>query len=64
MTQIDLAKEFNTTHSNINRYENGVHHSDTDTLSRFADFFNESTDYLLDRTDYGLVYRNRPMISF
>ena len=51
MTQIDLAKEFNTTHSTINRYEKGIHQPDTETLNKFADFFSVSTDYLLGRTD-------------
>lgn len=51
LTQIELAKIFNTTHSTINRYEKGIHQPDTDTLNKLADFFNVSTDYLLNRTD-------------
>ncbi|MGB7604365.1 MAG: helix-turn-helix transcriptional regulator [Lutisporaceae bacterium] len=51
LTQIELAKLFNTSHATINRYEKGVNEPDSKTITKFADFFNISTDYILDRTN-------------
>jgi transcriptional regulator with XRE-family HTH domain len=51
LTQIGLAKIFNTSHATINRYEKSVNEPDSETINKFADYFNVSTDYLLDRTD-------------
>jgi transcriptional regulator with XRE-family HTH domain len=51
LTQIQLAKYLNTTHSTVNRYEKGVHQPDMDTLNRLAEYFNVTTDYLLGRTE-------------
>lgn len=51
LTQIELAKLFNTSHATINRYEKGVNEPDSETINKFADYFNVSTDYLLGRTD-------------
>lgn len=51
LTQMELSKIFNTSHATINRYEKGVNEPDSKTITKFADFFNVSTDYLLDRTD-------------
>ncbi|MBR3933952.1 MAG: helix-turn-helix transcriptional regulator [Clostridia bacterium] len=35
----------------MSRYENGVREADYATLIKFADYFNVSLDYLLERTD-------------
>ncbi|OGO77631.1 MAG: transcriptional regulator [Clostridiales bacterium GWB2_37_7] len=51
LTQIELGKIFNTSHATINRYEKGVNEPDSETINKFADFFNVSTDYLLGRTN-------------
>lgn len=51
MTQQRLAIELNMTQNSISRYENGVREADYQTLIKFADFFNVSIDYLLERTD-------------
>jgi transcriptional regulator with XRE-family HTH domain len=51
LTQVELAKIFNTSHATINRYEKGVNEPDSETINKFADYFNVSTDYLLGRTD-------------
>ncbi len=51
LTQIELAKIFSTSHATINRYEKGINEPDSKTITKFADFFNVSTDYLLDRTN-------------
>lgn len=49
--QKDLAGHLNVTVSTISNYEKGVHYPDLHTLVRIADFFDVSTDYLLQRTD-------------
>lgn len=51
LTQIELAKIFNTSHATINRYEKGVNEPDSKTINRFADYFKVSADFLLGRTD-------------
>ena len=51
MTQQRLAIELNMTQNSISRYENEVREADYQTLIKFADFFNVSIDYLLERTD-------------
>lgn len=37
--------------NSIRRYENGVREGDYSTLIAFADYFQVSLDYLLERTD-------------
>ena len=51
MTQQRLAIELNMNQNTISRYESGEREADFQTLIRFADFFNVSIDYLLERTD-------------
>jgi transcriptional regulator with XRE-family HTH domain len=51
LTQIGLAKIFNTSHATINRYEKGVNEPDSETINKFADYFNVTADFLLGRTD-------------
>ena len=51
LTQAELGKIFNISDATINRYEKGQRQPDTDTLSKFADFFDISVDYLLGRTE-------------
>lgn len=50
--QKELAAYLNTTISTISNYENGVHTPDLNTLIKLADFYDVSTDYLLQRTRY------------
>lgn len=50
LTQIELAKIFNTSNATINRYEKNINEPDSETITKLADFFNVTTDYLLDRT--------------
>lgn len=50
--QKELATYLNVTVATISNYEKGVHSPDYDTLVKLADFFDVSTDYLLQRTDY------------
>lgn len=51
LTQKELADKFNISPSTIGMYEQDRRAPDSDTLNKFADFFNVSTDYLLCRTD-------------
>lgn len=51
MTQQRLAMELNMNQNTISRYESGERQADYQTLIAFADFFNVSLDYLLERTD-------------
>lgn len=51
LTQEQLANQFFLNKSSISRYENNNQVPETDTLKKFADFFNVSTDYLLGRSD-------------
>lgn len=37
--------------NSISRYETGERQADYETLIKFADYFNVSIDYLLERTD-------------
>lgn len=50
--QKELATYLNVTVATISNYEKGVHSPDYETLVKLADFFDVSTDYLLQRTDY------------
>ncbi|MEI2466629.1 helix-turn-helix domain-containing protein [Niallia taxi] len=51
LTMKEFGEKFSLAESTISGYENGNRKPDMDILSRFADFFNVSTDYLLGRTD-------------
>lgn len=50
--QKDVAEHLNMTVSTISNYEKGVHMPDLHTLIMLADYFDVSTDYLLQRTNY------------
>lgn len=43
--------DLNMNQNTISRYETGSHQADYATLIKFADYFNVSVDYLLERTD-------------
>ena len=51
ISQLKLAIELNMNQNSISRYENGEREADYKTLIAFADYFNVSIDYLLERTD-------------
>lgn len=51
ISQLKLAIDLNMNQNSISRYENGEREADYETLIRFADYFNVSIDYLLERTD-------------
>lgn len=50
--QKEVATYLNVTVATVSNYEKGVHAPDLNTLSLLADFYDVSTDYLLQRTDY------------
>lgn len=56
MTQEELAKELGMSTSAIALYETKKRKPDPETLNKFADFFQVSTDYLLGRTDNPQAY--------
>lgn len=51
LTQSDLAKVLNVTQAAVGNWELGKRDPDYDTLSRIADYFHVSVDYLLGRSD-------------
>ena len=51
ISQIKLAIDLSMNQNGISRYENGMRQADYETLIKFADYFNVSIDYLLERTD-------------
>lgn len=51
LSQQKLAVEFDIAQSQIQNYETGGYQPDIDTLNKYADFFDVSVDFLLERTD-------------
>lgn len=51
VSQLKLALDLNMNQNSISRYETGARQADYETLIAFADYFNVSIDYLLERTD-------------
>ena len=57
ISQIRLAMTLDMNQNSISRYETGEREADYKTLIAFADYFNVSVDYLLERTDNPQVNR-------
>ena len=51
ISQQRLATDLNTTQNTISRYETGEREPGIDDLTKIADYFKVSVDYLLGRTD-------------
>lgn len=51
LSQLKLAMDLSMNQNSISRYETGAREADYDTLIKFADYFNVSVDYLLERTN-------------
>lgn len=51
ISQLKLAMDLDMNQNSISRYENHEREADYNTLIKFADYFNVSIDYLLERTD-------------
>lgn len=65
LLQKEVANYLKVTVATISNYEKGVHSPDLNTLVKLADFFDVSTDYLLQRTDYkaGISTLNKPLAA-
>lgn len=61
--QKELAAYLNMTVGTVSNYEKGVHMPDLNTLIKLADFYDVSTDYLLQRTRYkaNISTLNKPL---
>lgn len=57
ITQLKLAMDLSISQNTISRYETGEREADYATLIRLADYFNVSTDYLLERTNNPNILR-------
>ena len=57
VSQLKLAMDLNMNQNSISRYENLERQADYETLIKFADYFNVSIDYLLERTDDPTFHR-------
>ena len=51
ISQLKLAMDLGMNQNSISRYENGTREADYRTLILFADYFQVSIDYLLERTN-------------
>ncbi|MBO4467662.1 MAG: helix-turn-helix transcriptional regulator [Clostridia bacterium] len=51
ISQVKLALDLNTNQNTISRYETGEREPGLKELIKIAEYFNVSTDYLLERTD-------------
>ena len=51
LSQQKLAEEFHTSQQSIWKYENGISEPDICTLTRLANYFNVSVDYLVGNSD-------------
>ena len=51
ISQLKLAIDLSMNQNSISRYETGAREADYATLIKFADYFNVSIDFLLERTD-------------
>ena len=57
ITQLKMAMDLNMSQNSISRYETGERQADYETLIKFADYFNVSVDFLLERTDNPKINR-------
>ena len=51
ISQLKLAMDLDMNENSISRYETGAREADYKSLIKFADYFDVSIDYLLERTD-------------
>ncbi len=57
VSQLKLAMDLGLNQNSISRYENGEREADYKTLIAFAEYFDVSIDYLLERTENPTVNR-------
>ena len=51
LTQVEFAKKINVANGTVGNWESGNRQPDHEMLTKLADFFDVSVDYLLGRTD-------------
>ncbi|GEN87201.1 helix-turn-helix domain-containing protein [Oceanobacillus sojae] len=51
LSQLELAKKLNMPNQNVSNYEREFRQPDYETLLKFADFFEVTTDYILGRSN-------------
>ena len=51
ISQLKLAMDLDMNQNSTSRYETGAREADYKSLIKFADYFDVSIDYLLERTD-------------
>ena len=51
ISQLKLAMDLDMNQNSISRYETGAREADYKSLIKFADYFDVSIGYLLERTD-------------
>ena len=51
ISRLKLAMDLDMNQNSISRYETGAREADYKSLIKFADYFDVSIDYLLERTD-------------
>ena len=56
ISQLKLAMDLDMNQNSISRYETGAREADYKSLIKFADYFDVSIDYLLERTDNPKTY--------
>lgn len=57
LTQTELAAVLNISQRTLSHYESGTRDIPVEILIRVADYFQCSTDFLLERTDQKQMYR-------
>ena len=63
ITQTKLSTEIEVSQELISHYEIGQSKPNIENLIKLADYFNCSTDYLLNRTDNPILLKSRPNTS-
>lgn len=58
ITQLNLSMKIGITQETISAYINGKAKPSADTLIKLADYFNTTTDYILDRTNINCRVEN------
>lgn len=58
ITQTEIANYLGISQRNYSRYENDDRAIPIDILCKIADYYNTSTDYLLERTDNKKPYKS------
>ena len=65
LSQVKMGEIIGVKQTSVNRYETEIASPSLETLTRYADFFDVSLDYVFGRTDNprGKLYKNMPKIA-